>query len=422
MSDVKTSTVSLADEAQDPQRRNLALMILAAVGGSAVLEACASDPGEGLDNELIGRIPQAASGTSVVGWADTVLGVAPPATPTGDLATKNSSAIGGALIVIAKGCLTVGDRGGGVFVWEAGVTTGNDGGTIIVPQPSPSGRWRRIFWGLVSAKWFGATGDGVTDDRPAIQKCIDYCFSRRTFKSWTGNGSASFIAYTLPTVWLPSGIYCVGRESNTPGTDGYANGLILLPDLTLAGEGDASILMPHASVGNTHALIRSSNSNSHIRDLKFVNGYVHVALYGRSASPVYADVGNPVSGPQTASSFVRCKFVTPRGIAVWHDTYPYDAAHYRSIQPQITFDRCVFESTPSVWWGTTDHLIFRGCVFGSDQANITAETTSDGLPLGIINNADHTLLEQCIIARWDRQPAIHGRLARASMSAPASCG
>lgn len=68
------------------------------------------------------------------------------------------------------------DGGGGIFV---GVTTGgpytDNGGTIIVPGAgSGSSAWIRISKGSINVKWFGAKGDGVTDDTVSIQSALTY--------------------------------------------------------------------------------------------------------------------------------------------------------------------------------------------------------------------------------------------------------
>ena len=78
-----------------------------------------------------------------------------------------------------------GDGGGGVFYWDADESTENhNGGTIIAGNKDVSeatwgvegagtwfdapavttGCWKREFSGSVNVKWFGAKGDGVTDD------------------------------------------------------------------------------------------------------------------------------------------------------------------------------------------------------------------------------------------------------------------
>lgn len=75
-------------------------------------------------------------------------------------------------VVIVAGYYAVGDGGGGEFYWSAASTATDNGGTIIKATAVTTGRWLRVHDGPLSVKWFGAKGDGATDDSDAFHAAI----------------------------------------------------------------------------------------------------------------------------------------------------------------------------------------------------------------------------------------------------------
>lgn len=68
-------------------------------------------------------------------------------------------------------------RGGGLFVWRDLATTGlderpdEDGGTVRHIASQAGAWWERADDGPLCPEWFGAAGDGVTDDTAALDAC-----------------------------------------------------------------------------------------------------------------------------------------------------------------------------------------------------------------------------------------------------------
>jgi hypothetical protein len=104
------------------------------------------------------------------------------------LQALNGDALTGSALMLYRS--TVGDGGGGLFAWDASSSATADGALVVEPSGhSGNGRWLRQYDGPMSVRWFGATGDGATDDHAAIQACLD-----------AGKGT---------TVFFPAGIYVI---------------------------------------------------------------------------------------------------------------------------------------------------------------------------------------------------------------------
>jgi hypothetical protein len=73
-------------------------------------------------------------------------------------------------VVNVAGGTAVNDGWGGMFVWKAGDTTADDGALNIRCNDYATnvGVYKRVYHGAKNAKWWGAKGDGVTDDTDAL--------------------------------------------------------------------------------------------------------------------------------------------------------------------------------------------------------------------------------------------------------------
>lgn len=69
---------------------------------------------------------------------------------------------------------TTAQVGGGMFYYDASDSTTADDDGITIVTTSGGKRWKRFVKDAVSVTWFGATGDGATDDSDAIQAAFDY--------------------------------------------------------------------------------------------------------------------------------------------------------------------------------------------------------------------------------------------------------
>ncbi len=168
----------------DGTRRNLAAGFFSALG-IVTLGGCLTN--QDSHSGLVAETTQEIGGTGFQ-WVDTIVGGT--GTPSNLRDTAGSATTG---VAVVGGYNVVGDGGGGVFHWDPGSHTGDNGGTIIVPTASSTGRWRRIYSGALNAKWFGA-GLGAADDQAVLQSVINVAGSQ-------GGG----------VVYLPAGNYPVSN-------------------------------------------------------------------------------------------------------------------------------------------------------------------------------------------------------------------
>ena len=98
--------------------------------------------------------------------------------------------------IVVGGYTAIADGGGGTFYWHSGSSTTADEGTVFAADEGGTGRWKRIFSGPINVRWFGATGDGVTNDTDAIQDAIDYCYTNNSGEVFIPAGTYSVTTLT----------------------------------------------------------------------------------------------------------------------------------------------------------------------------------------------------------------------------------
>lgn len=126
---------------------------------------------------------------------------------------------------VVGGYEAVNDGGWGLFVYVPSSTDADNDGTILEPT-NGIGRWFRVYTGAVNVQWFGATGDGATDDSAQIQAAIDY------IESLTQGGAIFFpsATYLIETALAISGLVPIqlfgeGEGSSIITVSGAINGL-----------------------------------------------------------------------------------------------------------------------------------------------------------------------------------------------------
>lgn len=251
------------------------------------------------------------------------------------------------------GYTTAGDNGGGLFVWSTTAATDNAGTRFNAGGfGSSSAGWRRIWAGDVSVKWFGATGDGSTDDRTAIQRALNYASSLLSGSS----------PYNSIGVRIPNGFYRVASTVEVNGS------------LRLSGDDHACLL----ATTHTFPILRCGMANNTIEHLKFLGGKHAIAMFG-SSTEYGGNIGDPAN-TQSVCRISDCIFWDQRGPVVWQDTS--QSGQDRALAGHIVIEG--FNHRGAVlFWGGCDALSIRK---GWAQVDNTTYPVSwgDGRPMSWI--------------------------------------
>ncbi len=223
-------------------------------------------------------------------------------------------------IVEVLGANAPGDGGDGRFIWDAnapGVLNDNVG-IVLQSFVASSGAWRREgflqitspsptqYTGAsieVNAKWFGAVGDGITDDTAALTAALKAVNSIAQNLNYLYSPSSAWNP-TQVTLVLPSGRYNI---TSTIELNCYS---------CLRGIGRAIL----QTSSTTIPILRTGAAWCDIENITFTGGLHSIALFGPTA--FYGGYYSPTAFGNVPCRIDKCNFVYPAGPAIWQDCSP----------------------------------------------------------------------------------------------------
>jgi hypothetical protein len=176
----------------------------------------------------------------------------------------------------------------GVWQWDLGSSTTADDALVVTPTSGTAGRYKRIYDGDLNAAWFGAVGDGSTDDTAALT-------------------AATAAAQTLGgrVVYLPA----TGNRYKTSDTIALGNGVKLRGEGTIVYPGATATNAQWAAQGSwiecsdtSDPAVRLQGNGSAIEGINFIHSQ---PVPGGSFTPTTYGYAIRVTGTTCKISNVR---------------------------------------------------------------------------------------------------------------------
>jgi len=256
-------------------------------------------------------------------------------------------------LVYVTGYHTKGDGafGSHFFEWDATSTEVDNGGTIIALTSVATGRYKLKYSGSVNVKWFGAKGDGVTDDTKAIQKTIGGYSNKNTIYIPSGD--------YLITSTINTGTYknIIGEDQNNTTLlfnsldsflfefDAFTNIKNLkLKNITGTGEKTAiASYTPTTSSGMNNSILDTIIIEDFYYGIGSDQGLTRAMIYNsifKKVKVYNAHKGLLIGAGSNANTFINCEF--------WNNYIPI----HLNNNTTVNFIECTFENS-----GLLDFLI-----------------------------------------------------------------
>jgi hypothetical protein len=211
---------------------------------------------------------------------------------------------------------TPGDGWGGMFAYDASDTT-TAGDDALVVVDATGRRWKRVYNGPVNAKWFGAKGDGVTNDASAINAAIQSAVASGKDTVILDAGAVYYVASTIEL----SGVHLDGGNL-IPGNPTEGTRILGAPALTPVVT-IGSLLSNQTSFLRNLTVTRSGTSpDSASIGIKVLDGYNinFENVESDNHGVCWYFTGHPPGG--LSIRLDNCYSARAVDAHIWNDTFP----------------------------------------------------------------------------------------------------
>ncbi|MBD1847596.1 hypothetical protein H6F89_30190 [Cyanobacteria bacterium FACHB-63] len=277
--------------------------------------------------------------------------------------------------VSTSGYYAPNDGGGGIFAWDAQSIDADDAGTIIKPTQDSTGGWVRILPidGL-SVKYFGAKGDGRTDDTAAIQATINHALRNK-----------------IANVFMPSGVYSTSGPIHLGYGHTFATVNLIGADSAFAGDTGFPGVTITARFSNAPAIVVQGGRNVKIKNVSITGMSYRYGLdtWGPLINKQvvsYEDVSDPKHWVTNVAPSGLTRYAPYAGIAI---------DPYSGPQPAVSYPNVSYPS-----WTSISSQYNKPFSSNTTIENVTIDGFFVGIanqPCGADGNGDFTTIRDAII-------------------------